>query len=74
MIFSSPMTALAVLATVAEVQAKAVFAHYMVGSCSDLEAQEALKSCRSGSHLNISRVIGATTFPKLKPQALMGLP
>ena len=51
MIFSTPMTALAVLATVAEVQAKAVFAHYMVGNCSDLEALEALTSCRLGSLL-----------------------
>lgn len=68
------MTALAVLATVAEVQAKAVFAHYMVGHDSDLEAQEALTSCRLGSRLNISRVIGAMTSPKPKQQALMGLP
>lgn len=36
------MTALAVLATVAEVQAKAVFAHYMVGNGSVREAQGSL--------------------------------
>lgn len=36
------MTALAVLVTVAEVQSKAVFAHYMVGSGSDREAQASL--------------------------------
>lgn len=74
MFFFSSMTALAVLAAVAEVHAKAVFAHYMVSTSADAEAQAALTSDRLGSHRVTSRVIGMMTSPKLKPQVLMGLP
>lgn len=74
MFFTTSMTALAVLATVAEVQAKAVFAHYMVGNSSDMEARGALTQARLGSHLVISRAIGVMTSPKPKPQELTDLP
>lgn len=71
MLFANSLTALTILGVVAQVQTKAVFAHFMVGSIS--AQKQVLIPSRLGSRLGMASPIGPMISAKQKLSASMVL-
>lgn len=73
MLFANSLTALTILGVVAQVQTKAVFAHFMVGSISAYHQKQVLIPSRLGSRLGMASPIGPMISAKQKLSASMVL-
>lgn len=73
MLFANTLTALTILGVAAQVQAKAVFAHFMVGNISVYHPKQVLITSRLGSPLVMASPIGPMISAKQKLSASMVL-
>lgn len=71
--FADSLTALTILGVVAQVQAKAVFAHFMVGNISAYSRKQMLIPSRLGLRLAMASPIGPMISAKQKLLASMVL-
>lgn len=73
MLFSNSLAALTILGIVTQVQAKAVFAHFMVGNISVYREKQVLIPSRLASRLVMASPIGPMISAKQKLSASMVL-